>query len=550
MAESWQAMSDGTLEMGVDPDKPRKEIVQATIENALHSLDWQTNIIQDPVRSNLTIEIEKGDKKLKLEIIDNLKVAWSSGGRDLHEKRIQLGSFANHDWEFRLDKTSAHKCLLLGFYQRNEDMIICAWDAFSYLNHASPTSCYVRVEAIASAMRDGFGQSVDTKNRYVCCFRPDFLAYYINNMHELHGSVVVSDPVTTDPEGDILEAVSPDSGLLPRNRIIYGAPGTGKSYGLNEEALRNFPREEQRKRVTFYPDYSYAQFIGCYRPVPVYRDSSVDIYEADHVTECQNKQEPLIDYRFVPGPFLELLCEAKKNTDKKYVLIIEELNRADAPAVFGEAFQMLDREESGEGAFPVNLSREAIDYLRSKGCPDAESLRLPKNLYLWATMNSADQGVMPLDAAFKRRWSFEYLPLNKHESATDSWTLNLEFNKPNSILWNNFRKAINDQLQLNNISEDRLIGPFFMKESELSNKDAFKNKLLLYLCDDIARHNHGILFNKGNFGQVSADYDAGSDIFIEGIHKKLNELPVEENLNEDAEVTQEVPNIAEENSAT
>jgi len=515
MAESSQAQLDGTLEADEDPVLLSKEEVKTEIIDALEASGWATTLTNGDKLEKFTLEVEKGLKKLKLEVLGYRKISWANRYNE-DEKRIQLGDFSRHQSEFLLDKKSAHKCLLLGLYRRNEKTIICAWDAYSHLDHGH-SSTYVDVKAIAAAMRDGFAQSNHGKG-LVCCFQPEFLAYYINNMHELHNRVVVSDLATTDEQKP--EVIIDNQHLLPWNRIIYGAPGTGKSYSLNTEVLSSFP-EGQYKRVTFYPDYSYAQFVGCYRPVPIYKGTDSNIYKSDRTTLCDKNQEPLIDYRFVPGPFLELLCEAKKHKDKMYVLIIEELNRADAPAVFGEAFQMLDRKENGEGVFPVTLSQEAMDYLRSEDCPDVVNLRLPRNLYLWATMNSADQGVMPLDAAFKRRWSFEYLPLNKYESETSDRNLKLNFLEV-PISWNKFRKVINEQLQSNNIAEDRLIGPFFMKESELSNNEAFKNKLLLYLCDDVARHNHGILFNRGNFGSIVSEYDVNNDIFIESIHEKLS----------------------------
>src|SRR5690606_35724966 len=114
-----------------------------------------------------------------------------------------------------------------------------------------------------------------------------------------------------------------------------------------------------------------------------------------------------------------------KHPDNNFVLVIEELNRANAPAVFGDVFQLLDRDEAGVGKFSVMLSTEAQDYLASHGLP--QSVRLPGNFYIWATMNSADQGVMPLDAAFKRRWTFEYVALNASEAVTADWKIHLEF---------------------------------------------------------------------------------------------------------------------------
>ena len=126
-------------------------------------------------------------------------------------------------------------------------------------------------------------------------------------------------------------------------------------------------------------------------------------------------------------------------------------------------------------------------------------------------MNSADQGVMPLDSAFKRRWEFEYLPLDKMASVVDSYLIVFANRRYN---WNRFRKILNDKLKELGVPEDKLIGPFFLSKAELENPDSIKNKLLLYLRDDIMRHNPENLFVKRTFSDIVADYDNGQDIFI------------------------------------
>jgi hypothetical protein len=133
-------------------------------------------------------------------------------------------------------------------------------------------------------------------------------------------------------------------------------------------------------------------------------------------------------------------------------------------------------------------------------------------------MNSADQGVMPLDAAFKRRWTFEYLRLNASEAVTASWRIHLKF-LGGSVPWNTFRAAINAHLSKRGIPEDRLLGPFFMRREELENEQAFRNKLLLYLRDDVVRHNPEALFRglSLSYGALAEAYDRGDSIFAEEI---------------------------------
>ena len=488
---------------------------------------WKAKIITSDENKRLTIlDASMGGHHYKLNAFVFPNLAYAS--RHEEEKRIQLSrEYSEHKREFQLPNTGDERCLLLGMYSREGKTIVAAWDAAAYREHANPSSCYVRVPAIADAMRTGFGQSVDGKGRLVCCFQPDLLPFYVENMRDLHDRILIDketiegsrdeseDDVGVESDQDIdiePNAVPPD---LVRNRIIYGAPGTGKSYKLEADVKQYFGKNELHERITFHPDYTYGQLVGTYRPVPVYKLGAEQLVAADKTTAA-GVLEPIIDYAYVPGPFLRLLVRAAKNPDHNFVLVIEELNRANAPAVFGEVFQLLDRGNNGEGKFTVVLPAEAQDFLRSKGL--SNSIRLPKNLYLWATMNSADQGVMPLDAAFKRRWSFEYMSLNEFESVTAGWQVDLKF-LGKTIPWNSFRSTINSHLRTLEIPEDRLIGPFFMSEDELRSPQAFKNKLLLYLREDVVRHNPEVLFrgSSNSYGAIVESYDRGDPIFVEGI---------------------------------
>ena len=314
-----------------------------------------------------------------------------------------------------------------------------------------------------------------------------------------------------------------DDSDFARNLILYGAPGTGKSYELQKRV--NSLKPSKHERVTFYSDYSYAQFIGGYRPVPVYVQNNNEevVIKNQQNTELKRPGQPVIEYSFVAGPLLRLYVEAKKNPEELYLLVIEELNRADAAAVFGDFFQLLDRKSDGTSQYEIQLSKEAKEYLEQEFEDNTdlkdESVCLPANLYIWATLNSADQGVFPIDTAFKRRWEFEYLPLNENEAVVSDKVLTLKTTDMETgdnieILWNDLRRKINQKLFEIGIQEDLMIGPFFLNSKEISSDVAFKYKLLAYLRDDILRHQYHDFFKiQGTLDSIIKAYEAGENIF-------------------------------------
>lgn len=527
---SKQATADGRMVDDYDPPHPTMQKREAVLRDGFSSRGWTVgNLTSDEQKKRTIMQVSYGGRSYKLNVFVFPNLAYAS--RHVEEKRIQLSrDYSEHQREFELPNTGPERCLLLGMYMRDGKTVVAAWDAAAYQDHKQPSSCYVRVPALADAMRNGFGQSIDGKDRLVCCFQPDLLPYYVENMRDLHDRVVVDQGLiakSLDGEPEDTPASSGNSAdevgeptnqvpeNLPRNRILYGAPGTGKSHQLDGEVRTYFPGTALHERVTFHPDYTYGQFVGAYRPTPVYKQTTDALLGADKVTSV-GKHEPLIDYTFVPGPFLRLLVRALKNPHHQFALVIEELNRANAPAVFGEVFQLLDRDADGNGKFPVVMPAEVQDYLRSSGL--SATVRLPKNLYIWATMNSADQGVLPLDAAFKRRWTFEYVPLDAYQDVVSSWVIHLNF-VGGPILWNSFRRVVNDHLRTRDIPEDRLLGPFFMRQDELASAQAFKNKLLLYLRDDVVRHSPEALFRGTSlsYGALADAYERGEPIFAEGL---------------------------------
>lgn len=270
------------------------------------------------------------------------------------------------------------------------------------------------------------------------------------------------------------------------NKIYYGAPGTGKSWKVNQD----YPDYD---RITFHPEYSYFDFIGGIKP---------------------NKEA---NFEFIPGPFSEALKDAFNTPDKKVGLIVEEVNRANTAAVFGDIFQLLDRDDNGKSEYTIKHN-ELKEYLQKTTHKKIDQIFIPSNFSLIATMNSSDQGVFVLDSAFKRRWEFEYMPIDFNScSYKDKVIVGFD------ITWEQFSIELNAFLINNDIPEDKLIGPFFLKESDLSNKNKISSKLLSYLWDDVVRYNRESLFTeKGQFSKVINAYMNNQNIFVSDLTNSLN----------------------------
>lgn len=315
----------------------------------------------------------------------------------------------------------------------------------------------------------------------------------------------------------------------PRNRIFFGAPGTGKSFTLNLEKDALLETGGKYERVTFHPDYSYANFVGTYKPIP-FRDSNGN----DSIT-----------YSYVPGPFLRTYVKALQNsrtdTPKPFLLVVEEINRANVAAVFGDIFQLLDRGDDEASEYPIQASEDMKKYLAGElgGSPDNYAeIRIPDNMFIWATMNSADQGVFPMDTAFKRRWNFTYLGIDDNEEGIEGKRVILGQGKyRRNVEWNALRKAINSELLNYKVNEDKLMGPYFISKKNLPDGDVidpdafidiFMNKVIMYLFDDAAKQKRSSLFGgcdekaRNQYSKICEEFKTkGVHIFCESISSQF-----------------------------
>lgn len=315
----------------------------------------------------------------------------------------------------------------------------------------------------------------------------------------------------------------------PHQRIFFGAPGTGKSFNLNKQAKEYFGSNYER--VTFHPNYMYGNFVGAFKPFPkILRDK-----EGKPLKDENGNTKETITYKYIPGPLMRVLIKALIDRETNYLILIEEINRANVAAVFGDFFQLLDRKANGDSEYPITTSEEVrmyldmefsnIDedtrtYIYNKIGSEYERLVLPSNLYIWSTMNSADQGVMPMDTAFKRRWEFTYIgiddALNDSEIAAEFESYRFKISKESTVKWNDFRTEVNKRLSNCGVPEDKLLGPYFISKSVLESEnldkitDTIKNKVLMYLYDDAGKPHRNNLFvadKSGTYSELCRSFD-------------------------------------------
>ncbi len=304
--------------------------------------------------------------------------------------------------------------------------------------------------------------------------------------------------------------------------VFFGAPGTGKSHKIDYDlfkdengkpigmGIKEIP-ENQKFRTTFHPDYDYAQFVGVYKP---------------------KKEGNAITYSFVPQVFAKAYAAAWKQyfaagnastADNQVYLVIEEINRGNCAQIFGDIFQLLDRDSEGFSQYSIDADCDFAEWLKENGIGDGK-LKLPPNLNILATMNTSDQSLFPMDSAFKRRFDWEYVPIsftdeegNEKEAAKyeievfdkDGTPCKREGDKP--YLWKDFVEKINTKILDITKSEDKQLGEFFIKPDSgnvISNK-RFLGKVMFYLWNEVCKDEH----ENESFFRVEKEYFTFQDLY-------------------------------------
>ena len=349
-----------------------------------------------------------------------------------------------------------------------------------------------------------------------------------------------------DPKNELIrkdistDSFSTESSLLQAaglQQIYYGAPGTGKS-----KAIKDLTFGEDVIRTTFHPDSDYASFVGTYKPIT----EEVDLRDCNGkkvIDEETGKvvKEDRIAYKFIPQAFLEAYVKAwkklgskkseksdksynrihpalldtpdiftKNKASKKQYLIIEEINRGNCAQIFGDLFQLLDRNEYGFSDYPIIADKDMQKYLKKEFegweitnkdkinqlygeanivslIMKGEQLVLPSNLYIWATMNTSDQSLFPIDSAFKRRWDWKYVPIREGRDKETNAPLNWYINTGDKQYdWWSFISKVNKLIGSLTNSEDKKLGYFFCKAKDGEiDADLFVSKVIFYLWNDV-----------------------------------------------------------------
>ena len=362
---------------------------------------------------------------------------------------------------------------------------------------------YIKYNAVANS------EAIDQmRDALRCTSNGCWFVYDISilNQDELHFNAVVVDkdnPVnyqTTSQERsriwkelafDAERKAKPQFSFTPVQKIFFGTPGSGKSHKINEET-----KDGKVFRTTFHPDYDFSTFVGCYKPV---------------------KEDGEITYSFVPQCFTNAYIYAWKNPDKKVFLIIEEINRGNCAQIFGDVFQLLDRNEKGFSDYPIQPNKDLGNYLAEElhGIFDGE-LVLPPNFNILASMNTSDQSLFPMDSAFKRRWDWEYVPIDYQNVTSKAFAINLSDTK---YSWTEFLQSVNAKIFAATDSEDKQMGNFFIKK-DVDTKE-FISKVMFYLWAEICKDEYGTDSKRNFFRDADNDDKEFSFNELSGNNEKL-----------------------------
>ncbi len=319
---------------------------------------------------------------------------------------------------------------------------------------------------------------------------------------------------------------------FPRQQIFYGAPGTGKSHRIKEIIKEHgIDEKEQVIRTTFHPDSDYSTFVGCYKPImkSVPQTYVVEGNEKPVMADKDNQAtKDEIVYDYTPQAFVQAYTKAW-TTNKPVILVIEEINRGNCAQIFGDIFQLLDRGNDNVSEYEITPDQALENYLKEyfaafddldEQIKTGKIMKLPANLYIWATMNTSDQSLFPIDSAFKRRWEWKYIKIaeGRDEATREllNWMVKFDYKEDDKPFtfecsWWDFIKAINEKIAEATSSDDKKLGYFFCKPKDKNSttidEERFVGKVVFYLWNDVFKDEENPIF-KVNEGKGEPSFDA------------------------------------------
>lgn len=456
--ERYEVSSDGRIVIGQPVTLTGKER-KSMIEKMFSINGWKYTILQEITSAHYHIKLENENLGItKTFHLYHGNVRKEDPERNREEKKIQLGT--END-----PRTHMDDALILGFYVYENkdslsDTIIVAWPIEEEKNYPANPSLRVNMRTdIQVAKNTGYYvDKVTGKNLVV--FRPEFIYHYIENYKNLQYSHVLTVHQGESVGVNTSESDNQNERIITGcNVLLYGVPGSGKSWTIEHEYCKPGTHVE---RLVFHPDYTYSDFIGQILPAVA--------------------EDGQVSYKFTPGPFTNIIRDAYNNPGKEYILIIEEINRGNAPAIFGEVFQLLDRKveirDIDDDGYPIGTSEYGITnmniaeemYGKNR---KTEKVRIPSNLSIIGTMNTSDQNVFTLDTAFQRRWDMRLIEndfANVDPTLADAEILDT------TVTWRNFCVEINKIVVGNSArmtsAEDKRLGAYFVHLRDLKFNDA------------------------------------------------------------------------------
>lgn len=517
---------------------------------------WRNSSIKQVVEFNILLPLSPCTKKESRAVVEHRWAVF--GGKDFfqtpYQLAAQMGLYYEDDQFFypRFDKlisieeaTDYMEYWGKHYYAPNpytrsmtttkEPIIINRFLVNWALDHKNPLFS----EALKSMFSEDIGNTdilVNMINNFTdVTINNDIISIKPNAPHNRFN--VVSPEFGINDKKGFFEFVGKNAGssisltnapLLPLQQIFYGAPGTGKSHTVDKD----YVKDNKCFRITFHPDTDYASFVGCYKPKmggPTGED---------------------ITYSFVPQVFLNAYIYAWNHPDEPTYLVIEELNRGNCAQIFGDIFQLLDRQKTGHpgySKYTINADSDIATYLSGE-LKDKESyekvireiygpkefdfsiLALPSNLNILATMNTSDQSLFPIDSAFKRRWGMEYVGVNY----TDAEQFTVVIDETHKYSWSEILKGLNGYIKQEKHSTNKILGNRFVQsdENNVISAVAFRDKVLFFLFNDVFKEEDE--FRTGFFGgndtlyfeDLCEDKDLTNYVinFIEKICKAANKV--------------------------